>query len=182
MPFAGIKYISVEKALRGALTTNLIGEGIKLVERENLKNILDEQFLEGAGLFNGPSQDDIIKSSNVPTQLYFSKDDLKKIGNLTGADGLLVGSFSPLFHFKDTVIANLVNIRLIDVETGRIVYSVSYYNNLELSRDDITDTSFFLSTAITPAIKNSGGDDYIKEVESIYKNRYNFIRTKLFSK
>lgn len=182
LPFAGTEYINAEKALRGSLTTDIIGEGIKLVERANLENILNEQFLEGAGLFN-PSQDDIIKSSNVPIQLYFSKDDFLKIGNLTGADGLLVGSFSPLFYFNDTVVANLVNIRLLDVETGRIVYSVSYYNDLKLSRDDIADTSFLLSAAITPAIKNSSEDDYIEKVESIYKRHRGFIREiNIFSK
>ena len=169
LPFAGTKYVNTEKALRGALTTELIGEDIKLVERANLEDILSEQFLEGAGLFSGPSKDDIIRSSNVPTQLYFSKDDFKRIGNLTGADGLLIGSFSPLFHSKDTIIENLVSIRLVDVETGRIAYSVSYYNDLTLAYDDIVDTSLLLSIALTPAIKNSAEDDYMGEIKSIYK-------------
>ena len=81
----------------------LVEMGFLVIEQIHLPQILNEQKLQGSGVVN--------------------QNSIAEIGNIYGVSGLFVGSVQTVFtsHYLDTYL----NIRLIDVETGKTLWSVN---------------------------------------------------------
>ena len=81
----------------------LVEMGYLVIEQIHLPQILSEQKLQGSGVVN--------------------QNSISEIGNIYGVSGLFVGSVQTVFtsHYLDTYL----NIRLIDVETGKTLWSVN---------------------------------------------------------
>ena len=81
----------------------LVEMGFLVIEQIHLPQIINEQKLQSSGAVNQSSISDI--------------------GNIYGVSGLFVGSVQTVFtsHYLDTYL----NIRLIDVETGKTLWSVN---------------------------------------------------------
>lgn len=83
------------KSLQEKLVTAMAGKGMQVVERDQLERVLKEQKLGYSGLINTRSA--------------------KKIGQLLGADGMMLGTINDM---GDSI---TINARLVDMETGKTV-------------------------------------------------------------
>ncbi len=83
------------KSLQEKLVTAMAGKGMQVVERDQLERVLKEQKLGYSGLINTNSA--------------------KKIGQLLGADGMLLGAINDMGN------SITINARLVDMETGKTV-------------------------------------------------------------
>lgn len=104
--------------LADAMVTELIGSGFSVIERAQLRRILDEHRLQWSG------------SVDTATLL--------QTGRLAGVNLILVGSVTTRLHVPasqwlfgegyEREIVDTVNVRWVDVENGRIVASVTLRN------------------------------------------------------
>lgn len=85
-----------------SLAINLSKYGIKIVERNLISKILEEQKLQLSGAFN--------------------QEKITEIGNLTGANTVITGTIEDLEND-----ITKINLRIIDVKTGIIITGNEYY-------------------------------------------------------
>jgi len=83
------------KSLQDKLVTAMASKGMQVVERDQLERVLKEQKLGYSGLVNSSSA--------------------KKIGQLLGADGMMLGTVNDMGN------SITINARLVDLETGKTV-------------------------------------------------------------
>jgi len=136
MQLSGTNYYGEENAVYGALVTDFIGNGVELVERKDLNGIIKEQVDNESGLYNQvpdfragviPAASEIKTSSAAYSKTpALSRESLQQISKLTGADALLLGSFQSLAY--EPFVFSFANLRVLDLETGKIAWSASYYN------------------------------------------------------
>lgn len=163
-----------EDAFSGILTTELIGCGLELVERKDLMQILNEQNAYAAGLFDQgetgktPRAGNVTFSTNTISELSLSQKDLDMVGRLTGAEGVLVGSFSPIYS-EEPFRINVANLRLIDIQTGRVMWGVSYYRGAFNTTSSLPDVASLMATAIVPAVTTDNYADFSKAFNVAYE-------------
>lgn len=155
LPLLGPNYYGEGDDVLGKLTTEFIGHKISLVERADLETILGEQFKTSAGLYAGsPLTRTDISSSVISGAETLSTADLHKLGEISGADALLVGSFS---RPDNDLTPHIANLRLLDIESGRIAWSATYYG----PRGSSTKKgSILLPIALAPAISTYALKDF----------------------
>ncbi len=89
------EFNALTKSLQEKLVTSLTNRGMQIVERDQLERVLKEQKLGYSGLVNSATA--------------------KKIGELFGAEGMILGTVS---DFGNNIV---INGRLVDVETGNAI-------------------------------------------------------------
>ncbi len=89
------EFNALTKSLQEKLVTSLTNRGMQVVERDQLERVLKEQKLGYSGLVNSATA--------------------KKIGELFGAEGMILGAVS---DFGNNIV---LNGRLVDVETGNAI-------------------------------------------------------------
>ncbi len=89
------EFNALTKSLQEKLVTSLTNRGMQVVERDQLERVLKEQKLGYSGLVNSATA--------------------KKIGELFGAEGMILGAVS---DFGNNIV---MNGRLVDVETGNAI-------------------------------------------------------------
>lgn len=175
LPLTGTRTYAEDDAAYGALVTSLIGNGVEMVERKELVSILGEQANYASGIYNTisvagiPKGDESVISTSAFSGRYpLSQKDLSEIGQVTGADGLLVGSFitnwSSPFHFT------IANLRLLDLESGKIAWSGSYYNKA-VGEEDFVISMDWLAIALAPIITSETNSEYMERYSTAVKNR-----------
>ena len=83
------------KSLQDKLYTTMSDRGIQVIERDQLERVLAEQKLGYSGLIN--------------------MDSAKKVGELLGAEGILLGSVNDMGN------SIVINARLVDIESGNTI-------------------------------------------------------------
>ena len=134
------------KSLQEKLVTAMAGKGIQVVERSQLEKVLKEQKLGYSGLINTSSA--------------------KKIGQLLGADGIMLGTVNDM---GDSI---AINARLVDLENGKTVSATE----VELPKTPliaqlldipVADNPFAITTSSSRRSKSSGkkNKQQIQEVD-----------------
>ena len=106
LPFAGHRGDNFSDHV----THELVARGYSVVERSNLNAILKEQGLQFSDLVEG-------------------RGDLRRIGQLLGADSLVLGSVSPITVYVSGAVSGKVSgasLRFVSVSTGEVLGSASY--------------------------------------------------------
>ena len=179
LPFSGTNIYGEGFAAYGALITDLMGNGVELVERKDLDSILKEQSAVESGLYRQVTEPksavagrDVgavsVSSSSYSRELSLTQKDLLEIGRITGADALLMGSFQPTLY--QPFIFTMANLRVLDLATGKIAWSASYYNKLAFP-DSYVLTVDWLSIAIAPLITSEDSDDFLRKYRVAIKNK-----------
>lgn len=114
------KYNSLSKGIANMLITDLLKiDGVAIVERVKLENILNELKLGQTGLID--------------------LSTAKKVGNFLQADAILTGAF---VIFKDEI---RIDARLVDVKTSNIIISETVIGNIENFLDAYSNLVFLLT-------------------------------------
>ncbi len=99
-----------------ALITELMDVGFNVIERSNLEAILGEQQLQQSGLI------EIKEDKNVNFQTYtLDKNKITEIGRLLGVNNLILVYIVPTGRK-----IHLGTVRLVDVETGKVLTSTTF--------------------------------------------------------
>lgn len=179
LPLFGTHRYGQDNALYGALLTSLLGDGVDLVERKELDNILQEQKKGESGLYApvtedksilGKSHSAEVLGSTVPVnrEYAFTATQLAELGKVTGADAMLMGSFEPNyslpFYFK------FASLRLVDLASGKIAWSGTYFNKVIMPENYILAADW-LATAFSPLIVAESPKDYDAKIKSVLKTK-----------
>lgn len=124
---------SIGAAIADSLAVGLLDSDLVLVERPQLEKILWELGFE---------QTDFI-----------GLDELKKIGELSGVDTLVIGSAMTSMYSGYEDVPTSVSIRLTDVQTGNVILGVYYTNPLGsfrkfIQRPSATDVGTYLAKEV----------------------------------
>ena len=143
-----------------ALITELMDVGFSVIERSNLVSIFEEQSLQQSGLLKTEEE---IKSFETRT---LDKTSIAKLGKMLGVEKLLLIYVVPTGRQL-----HMATIRLVDVETARILTSTTV-----ITPDDGQDADVIMKqVAIDIA-------DVIKNQEKIERNNLftepNYLREK----
>jgi len=178
LKLGGTNFLGEGNAAYGALVTDLIGNGVEMVERKDLDSILKEHSDAQSGLYNQFAEskrnstdnpNEVNTSTSILSKsLSLSKQDLSEITHLTGADALLIGSFQPQIYNPFTF--TFANLRVLDLETGKIAWSASYYNT-DTGPENYIYTADWLSIAISPLITSDNAADFAKKNKETMLNR-----------
>ncbi|MCX5792380.1 MAG: hypothetical protein NTY45_09265 [Elusimicrobia bacterium] len=179
LPLSGTNIYDEDSAVYGALITSFIGNGVEMVERKELEGILKEHLNSAGGLYyqdensHGWSTRTPQTETGISTAAFFSeyslsKEELSDIGRITGADALLMGSFQSVMYSPFTF--TMANLRLINLATGKIALSASYYNNPS-QPDDYVMVADWLAVAIAPTITAISSKDYADKFELAIENK-----------
>jgi len=199
LPLNGSNFYGEKDAIYGALMTSLLGNGVAMVERKQLDDLFEEQLRGGAGLYGQLQENKSASSRGSDSGVYsstaaffsevsLSKKQLSEIGRITGADVLLIGSFNSDLNISPFNIS-FANLRVLDLETGRLAWSSTYFNT-STGTEDYVVSADWLAIAIGPAIMSKGPSDYIRNYEAAVKNKKSseslnvkmLVRAKIVSK
>jgi curli biogenesis system outer membrane secretion channel CsgG len=110
---SGTHYISAGEdggtIISGLLATELLNlKNIKIIEREKISRIFEEQVLQQSGMINSESA--------------------IKVGKLAGADAVILGDVSDYVYWENTGVTGTTvsfSMRMIEVKTGNVVLNGS---------------------------------------------------------
>ena len=163
------------EALYSAILTGLLRYGVDVVERKSMEDLLAEQKASAAGVYlqtraQGESGYTTVASPGVVSQSpQLAAKEFSEMGRLIGADAFLVGSFYsvPDDPFK----VSYANLRLIDLERGKIAWSASYYNSINVGAEAITVSGDWLALALSPAITTDTPADYATKCQQVIERK-----------
>ena len=104
--------------ISNAIITELLSLRFNVVERTNIKHVMDEDMMEMTGYTAGEKR--------VPGRIgYLDKKSISDIGKKLGADALV---FVYVIPFYDNTAVAQATIRFVDVKTGQVICSTTYMN------------------------------------------------------
>ncbi|MEI6845710.1 MAG: CsgG/HfaB family protein [Candidatus Firestonebacteria bacterium] len=125
-------YYRLPDYLSKSLTEALMASGYTVVERSNLDTIFSEQKMALSGVVKNDEKKDLDNKENGIDNKVLDKASITKIGEITGANTILMVFASPESQDK---IKNL-NLRMVDISTAEVIFTLNLSNEGTSSLDN----------------------------------------------